>query len=384
MSRGDFETIPGYRDLPDDMKDVEIAATVRYGLRLFLGAAREGRLAGRPEIRYFRERAAQRAEEGLPLHLLLRTHLLAQHVLWQALNEAAHPGDEAALLELADLLIGGQQSLIGAVAETYLDEQAALAAERRESRRALVRAVLSGFPVPSARLEEAGLRYGALVLSLRIDLPPGERSADPTAEPLVTAGRRRTRRVQTVLDRCFGGEVLTLLEAEGGHALVSRDGPGRSIEVPPDLDRRLRRACGAEVSVAVAVAEEPAGIAGAARTAAEVLRIARALGREPGVHRLDDVLLEYHLSRADESSGALAALFDPIRDRPELLDTLRVYLAQQQDRRGTAALLGLHPNTVDNRLARIGELTGTDVTTPRGFAVALTALTLRALRPEES
>ncbi len=138
------------------------------------------------------------------------------------------------------------------------------------------------------------------------------------------------------------------------------------------------------MSVAVAVAEEPAGIAGAARTAAEVLRIARALGRPPGVHRLDDVLLEYHLSRADESSGALAALFDPIRDRPELLDTLRVYLAQQQDRRGTAALLGLHPNTVDNRLARIGELTGTDVTTPRGFAVALTALTLRALRPEES
>jgi hypothetical protein len=34
---------------------------------------------------------------------------------------------------------------------------------------------------------------------------------------------------------------------------------------------------------------------------------------------------------------------------------------------------------VDNRLARVGELIGIDVTAPRGYALALTALTLRDL-----
>ncbi|MEZ0069245.1 DNA-binding PucR family transcriptional regulator [Streptacidiphilus sp. MAP12-20] len=38
---------------------------------------------------------------------------------------------------------------------------------------------------------------------------------------------------------------------------------------------------------------------------------------------------------------------------------------------------------MDNRLARASELIGVDVTSPRGYALALTALTLRELRPPE-
>ena len=362
------------------MKDVEIAATVRHGLRLFFSAVREQRRGGESELGFFRDRAAQRAEEGMPLHLLLRTHLVAQHGVWQALREAALPGEEADLLLLADQLFGTQQALIGTVAETYLDEQAALTAERREHRRTLLRALLAGFPVLPARVEEAGVHRGALVLALHIPAGAGDQGALPAI-----AAQRRWRRVQVALERSFGSDVLAVLEADGGHVVVPREAAADQVaEVPDNLLARLARACSAEVSIAAAVAEDAAGIARAGRTATEVLRIARLLGRGPGVYRLGDVLLEYHLSRSDESSKALAGLLDPIYDRPELVETLRAYLAQQQDRRGTARLLGLHPNTVDNRLARVGELTGADVTTPRGFALALTAFTLRELRPEES
>ncbi|MEU8997796.1 helix-turn-helix domain-containing protein [Streptomyces caniferus] len=52
-------------------------------------------------------------------------------------------------------------------------------------------------------------------------------------------------------------------------------------------------------------------------------------------------------------------------------------LEQAQDRRATARQLTLHPNTVDNRLARISTLTGLDLSTPRGTALALAALLLR-------
>ncbi|WP_198035381.1 helix-turn-helix domain-containing protein [Streptacidiphilus rugosus] len=52
-------------------------------------------------------------------------------------------------------------------------------------------------------------------------------------------------------------------------------------------------------------------------------------------------------------------------------------------RSGTARELGLHANTVDNRLTRAGELIGVDLTSPRGYALVLTALTLRELRPPD-
>lgn len=199
---------------------------------------------------------------------------------------------------------------------------------------------------------------------------------------LGVAGRRRVRRVQTALERVLGRSALTLLEPGGGSVVLPGSPAGELPELPAELAERLGRACGEEVLVAVAAADSAAGLAQAARTAAEVLRIVRTLGRGPGVHRLADVLLEYHLSRPGESSAGLAALLDPVYERPELLATLRAYLAERQDRRRTARVLGLHPNTVDNRLARIGEMIGTEVTSPQGFALLLTAQTVRVLRPE--
>lgn len=56
------------------------------------------------------------------------------------------------------------------------------------------------------------------------------------------------------------------------------------------------------------------------------------------------------------------------------VDVCPTYLAQQQNRRLTAVLLGPHPGTVDNRLARLAELHGLDLGSPRGTAPAIAAL----------
>jgi hypothetical protein len=61
----------------------------------------------------------------------------------------------------------------------------------------------------------------------------------------------------------------------------------------------------------------------------------------------------------------------PLRDRPALRDTVRVYL-DQGSLEGTARELFVHPNTVRYRLGRIAELTGFDLTDMRdGFTVRL-------------
>ncbi|WP_329123870.1 PucR family transcriptional regulator [Streptomyces sp. NBC_01465] len=365
MARESFEELPGYAELPDDVKDLEIAATARHGVRLFLRRVAEPHPSPGSH-RLFRERAAQRAEEGMPLHLLLRTHALGMYVLWEALREAAGPGDEAALLELVDLLLRSHHTIVGAVAETYLDERSALEAEQRAQRRSLVRGLLDGMLAPGhALLEQLRLEGPALVLAISLDIGPA------AAEGPV-AVRRRLRRVQTVLDHAFGTEVLALLDAESGRAVVPK-----GCEPPADLARAVSRACGLEVRIAAVPADDPGAIPDAARTAGEILRVARACGLPPGLHRIDDVLLEFHLSRPSESSHRIAALLDPVADRPELIDTLRTHLAEQQDRRATAQRLGLHPNTVDNRLAKIAEQTGIDLASPRGTALVIAALLLR-------
>ncbi|WP_329160382.1 helix-turn-helix domain-containing protein [Streptomyces sp. NBC_01717] len=386
MARDSFEQLPGYTGLPDDVKDLEIAATARHGVRLFLRRATEPHPSP-GGLRLFRERAAQRAEEGMPLHLLLRSHALGMYVLWQALREAAQPGEEGALIELVDLLLQSHHSLVGAVAETYMDERSALEAEQREQRRSLVRGFLDGTLEPGHSLSaQLGLDGPALVLA--VVLEPSEPGAGPgstgpggadtgnagsgrsgTGSPVTV--RRRMRRIQTVLDQTFGTELLFLFDAGAGRAVVPQE-----CEPPGDLARRLTRACGADVRVAAVPAEAPGAVPEASRTAVEIIRVARACGLPPGLHGLDDVLLEFQLSRPGPGSRRIAALLDPAAARPELLRTLRTHLAHQQDRRLTAALLGLHPNTVDNRLARLAELTGLDLVSPRGTALAIAALLL--------
>ncbi|MEU9096021.1 helix-turn-helix domain-containing protein [Streptomyces sp. NPDC087901] len=374
MARETFEQLPGYTELPADVKDVEIAATVRNGLRLFLRRVRDtqGR-AG--DYTLFRERAAQRADEGMPLHTLLRSHSTGVYVLWQTLREEATSGEEGALIELVDFLLQGHEAIIGAVAETYLDEQAALFAERREHHRSLVRGLLDGSLPPTRAFEELGLEGPSLVVHLHV--PRGQ---DPAA-PAV-ADRRQVRRIQTVLDRVLGTEAVSLLSGDGGHVIAPQrvddtDGT-RACE---KLATRLRQVCGPDVRCAAVTAASPRDVPAAARTATDIVRVARACGRPAGPHRMDDILLEYHLSRRDESSDRIAALLDPVGDRPELIETLRVHLEHRHDRRSTARRLGLHPNTVDNRLARITELTGLDISSPHGNALALAALLLRGNVP---
>lgn len=401
LSRASLDGAPWCAELPGEMRNAEVAAAVRHGLRLFVRRM-HGPHSQVGDYGVFRERAARRAEEGMPLHVLLRAHALGAYVLWKTLRDTARPGEEAALVELSGFLLRAQEGITGAVAETYLDEQAALVAERREQRRALVRGLLDGSLTSEADapLDDLGLTHGGLVLYLRTDrvatsmasgTPDSVRAPDPgrlaagrPSRPAVSpvVQRRRRRRIQTVLDRAFGTEVLTLLEDDGGHAIVPAHATPDGPPDPPDgLADRLRRACGNEVRIAAVSVDRPAGIADAARTASEVVRIAHASGQPPGLHRLDDVLLEFHLSRHDESSGLIAALLDPIGERPDLIETLRTYLEHQQDRRATARRLRLHPNTVDNRLARIADLTGLDLASPRGTALALAALLLREEPP---
>jgi sugar diacid utilization regulator len=91
------------------------------------------------------------------------------------------------------------------------------------------------------------------------------------------------------------------------------------------------------------------------------------------------VLLEYQLTRPSEAPTGLAALLEPLERNPDLLLTLDTYLAENLDRRRTAAALHVHPNTLDYRLKRIVGLTGLEPASTSGLQLLAAASMARRL-----
>lgn len=379
--------------LPDypTLRSADVADAARLAVLTFLRRVQGVEAAVQNARALFRRRAAHRAEEGMPLPILLRTYTISARVVFEELCHTAHPQEAAALPELARLLLTAQDEAIDEVTQAYQEELELLGAARRDRRRELVRDLIAGVsPADLAALDEFGLAKGATVLALGLGRDADRVSAAAPERTDVTraAVHRRLHRLHEALDGYFGAPIPALLEGTGGHVLVPRSAGGDSPASAPaakaaltsdELVRRLGEVWGGEVRIAVTVAEQPEQIGSAARTAGEILRLVCALSRSPGVYTLEDVLLEYHLTRPDESSDRLSSLLDPLADRPDLLQTVRVFLEEEYDRRRTASRLGLHPNTVDNRLARVAELTGIDASTPRGVTLLITALALRDL-----
>ncbi|MDL4820061.1 PucR family transcriptional regulator [Actinomadura opuntiae] len=356
-----FRDIPAYQSLPRDMREVEIAATVRHGLRFFLQTVNGERVPD--PYRFYRERAAQRAEEGMPLHVLLRSYLTNRDMLWRALREVARPGEESALLELADLLFATQAALVGDVTETYTAEKTSRTHELRERQRSLIADLLTGTPAAPGQVDSLGLTGQIMVVV-----------APPRAHTTAVDTHRAARRLQTALERATGHRAIVHTDHHATHLLLAL--PGKPPGDPAStVHRVLTEEHGAPSRAARATAPGVMDIHRAATTAREVLRLVTLLDRAPGLYRLDDVLLEYHLNHPDDTGPLLRSLLTPVTADPALAETLRLYISHQQDRRAVARILGLHPNTVDNRIRRIGQHLGTDLTSPYGYALALAALT---------
>lgn len=344
--------VPGFDLLPGEMRDVEIAATARHAIRGFLR-----HVQGLPDTdtEVFRERAAQRAEEGVPLVQLLRGYHVGVEVLLDALGAAARPGEEAALQSLTRMQLSALNATVENVIEAYLAGLADQQAAARELARALIR---GDAPEEVAGRYGLSVEPGYLVLSVR---------AHGTQEP-VTA-RRLLRQVLARLAPLAEGRALSLPDAYGGCILL----PARTA--PDAVAGRLSTGLPVPPIVGAATAATPEEVPAAAERARRIAAVAG----EPGLHRLRDVLLEYHLSGAPDSATELRALLEPLDRQTGLTATVAAFLACDFDRRRTARALDVHPNTVDNRLARVAELTGVDPRTARGVQLFGTALTLHRL-----
>ncbi|WP_431678299.1 PucR family transcriptional regulator [Kitasatospora sp. KL5] len=361
-----LDRLPTYRRLPRELVDGELSRTTERRIRTLARAVRTGETAPDEEFATVREAAARRAEEGLPLDAVLLAHHLGLEVCWQRMTRHAGDGDTADLLALHRLLLDHLRQITAAAGAGYFEERRTIVDERHAARHALLTALLDGAPAEEAAAR-AGVRLppGYAVLVLAVADHPDEHTAGVDR---TVAGRRKLRRLRAELDHRTRHSALSVLSASGGVVLVPLESrpsavPAAEWQRLADTVARTARAAGVPVLAAAAPAD-PAGVAAAAALACEVLEVAQAFGRPPGLYRLDDLLLEYQLSRPGHARPRLAALIQPLEGAGELLATLRTHLAGGLNRRHTAGALHLHPNTVDYRLRRIAALTGLDPARP--------------------
>ncbi|MCU1593181.1 MAG: hypothetical protein JWO12_573 [Frankiales bacterium] len=353
--------VPFYARLPQEQLDGEITAICADSLLAVLAAVQEQRGPTEAELETNRLSAIRRVHEAVPLEALLAAYLIGGRLAWRELVAQARPDETPELLTAADVLQLYIQRVTGVVTQTYLGEQQLIAGAQQDVRRDLARALLAGVDADdlAARAGIDVLRRWTL-LALRLGSHPDEGRRDTDA---VVASRRKLRRLHDVLDG-LPGPVLPLLDTHGGVVLVPHD-------VDDGLVEQLRAAVGTSVHLGIATAATPADVPAAGKLAEELAGLATGVPA-----RLETHALAYQLSRPSAALAQLTGVLAPLDDKPDLLETLRVFLAANLDRRAAAAVLHVHPNTLDYRLRRIAALTGhacSDVTGLMALAAALEA-----------
>ncbi|WP_369221974.1 PucR family transcriptional regulator [Streptomyces sp. R39] len=147
----------------------------------------------------------------------------------------------------------------------------------------------------------------------------------------------------------------------------------------------IQRAGAAPPVVVVGVAGGWAAASAGLRHAAETATAAQGLSGRAwyDARRLDIDLLLWRLRDHPDLAAFVDRAIGPLRDhdrrsKPPLLPTLETYLAHAGRKAETARELHLNRQTLYNRLARIGELLGTDLDDPQ--VVLALSLALRARR----
>lgn len=374
--------IPLYAMLPREQLEGEIADITAQNLRLFFQFLRSNQRLADADLVEIRSSAARRAEERVPLDAVLAAYHLGGRLGWQAIVDSAEPGEREVLIVVAGRVLEFVQQVTGAVASAYLEERQSIYGEERDALRAVASALLAGEPADKLA-SRVGLSVAPsyVVLEVSIGEHPDEQEQGVGG---AVAARRKLRRVQGRLERWVGEPVLGLLEPAGGPVLIATtpEDSDKLVAGMSELIAELADAAGAPVSAGVAVALSIRDVVGASRQAGDVLALAGGLGRGSGAYTLGDVLLEYQLSRPSDALPALGTLLEPLDRNPDLVLTLETYLGHDLDRRGTAAVLHVHPNTLDYRLRRVVELTGIDPATTRGLQLIGAALAARRLRRE--
>ncbi|WP_028801882.1 PucR family transcriptional regulator [Streptomyces sp. 142MFCol3.1] len=344
--------------LPYDQQWQEAETAMRIGIQT-ISAPRD---SPRRDLEHAEDAGRRRAQQGLPLELLVHAYRAAGYLVWDALLEGAagrEPERLAVLMRSATMVWAAVDAQAAIASEAYLATEKELRRRTDEQLQALLDALLEGKEAPGlAARAAAGLdlpeRGPYAVVVLRPDRRDGR---DAFPRPMRGAGLRFIWRMRT---DCEVG-VVALGPGQGLDAVAQlldgrHAGPGGISPVVSGLAELGRARRMAELALRTCPPD-----------AAHVVRLDR---RMPTALVVSQPELAGQL--VSDVFGELLAL-DPA-DRAVLLETLDVWLACEGSAGRAAGQLYCHRNTVFNRLRRLEQLTSRSLARPRDLIEMTLAL----------
>jgi hypothetical protein len=288
----------------------------------------------------FEELGRDQWRRDQPVRTLLSAYQLGGRVGWRRIAVVAVANDlpPSALVALAEAVFRLIDELSAATISGFVEEQAQSATERERLRDVLAERLLSDradSAVVAAAARAAGwpLPGEAAVVLLRPEDEPG----------------------REILGRMVPSALLLRHTPLPGAIVPDPDGPGRRQRLRAQL-----RGTSAIVGPTVPLSRLPES-ARVAEVAAQTLdRAAASVGPLFADEHLDALIVHrdrrlLQALREDQLRPLAAA---PPASRPALQQTLRSWLVHMGNRRAVSEELGVHPQTVRYRLARVRELFG--------------------------
>lgn len=380
--------IVDYSTLDEELLFNDVAVISRDNLKTLLANLESGEVIGPEELEEFKDGAARRVHQGIPLESLLHAYRLWGQIVWETIlstADAAVPEEREAALKMAGRVLEHIDLVSTAAAQAYLDEAEDVWSDREVLRRDLLEALISG----RIQLDRVQAQASALRLDLQdsyvvVLVRPTEDAADELRERPLSA-RAALRRVVDLTKahlRPHSAGLLVGLRHGEVIALYPASGPG-------EVDVLKQQAQGLAGSVALhgfavgigGLHPGQMGIGTSYAEAREALDLADGLPGRPVA--FDQVLLENVLLSTPKKDRLLRDAVLPLRAYDErhgtdLVVTLRAYMESGFNLTQSARNLMVHPNTVVYRLRRIKELTGRDPHEPNDLLLLCLGLKLLA------
>ncbi|WP_067687689.1 PucR family transcriptional regulator [Nocardia jejuensis] len=367
-------TVPGAEFFPPGHFTDDVASRIISGVVSVLNAIEDGQDLDEQQFAELVAPVVQRrAEERIPLRLLMIAFFGGVRRLWSEMTEQAEHADLPDLIAMSNIMLDVMMHTTITMAETHSEVERSIYGSEREARRELCAALLRG-----AHSEDLAARADTAITAaydmIAIQVMPADRSL-PMADHAIA--RRRMVQAQQVLDELAGGtSALHTFDGTAGIALL----PPTSGELRYEkLAEELASRFGLEVVVIEFGTVPRAELAESGAQIKEFGILARKLGRPTGTYGLDDLMLEYQLTRPSPARDRLASRIVPLIDHPHLLEALETHIRFGSDRKSAAAAMHLHPNSFSYRLRRVAELTGFDPSDPYDSRMLAAALTVHRL-----